>query len=104
MFFVYILNSDKLNRFYIGSTKNLKERLAKHRTHFYGNLNFTSKANDWTLYFHIECLTEKQARKIEVHIKRMKSKTYIENLKKYPELVHKVKDKYSESPVGVYNK
>jgi putative endonuclease len=42
----------------------------------------------------IENLEYQQSRKIEKHIKRMKSKTFIENLKKYPELIEKLKRKY----------
>ena len=33
---------------------------------------------------------------VEEHIKSMKSKKYIQNLKKYPEMVEKLKDKYSD--------
>ena len=47
---------------------------------------FTSKINDWELYFFIDDLDYKQARLIERHIKNMKSKQYIVNLKTHPEI------------------
>jgi len=39
-----------------------------------------------TYNFFIDNLEYLQARKIEAHIKRMKSRKFIENLKKYPEI------------------
>jgi len=35
------------------------------------------------------------AGKIEIHIKKMKSKKYIQDLKKYPEIAQKLLKKYS---------
>jgi len=43
----------------------------------------------------IENLEYQQSRKIKNPIKRMKSKTFIENLKKYPELIEKLKIRYA---------
>ena len=88
---VYILFSSELNRFYIGSTIiPVDERLERHLENYYGSKKFTSKAKDWSLYLSIECTSKEQALKIEKHIKKMKSKKYIENLSKYPEMVRKL--------------
>ena len=88
---VYILFSDKLTRFYTGATTlGVEERLENHVKKKYGKSNYTQKADDWTLFHYIACEDFTQARKIELHIKRMKSATYIRNLKKYPDLVHKL--------------
>jgi putative endonuclease len=47
-------------------------------------------------YFHvIETPNKSIAIKIEKHIKRMKSKSYIINLTKYPEMSEKLLKKYS---------
>ena len=91
----YILHSLKLNRYYVGYTSNLKERLIFHENS--ESRKFTSKADDWEHYFTIDCNSKLQAVSIEKHIKRMKSKTYIENLKKYPEMALKLLLKYSAS-------
>ena len=92
---VYILHSEKLQRFYTGCTSNFHERLRKHSTSFYGNQNFTSKADDWELFLLIECKSELQAKAVERHIKKMKSKIYKRNLKKYPEMIDRLLRKYS---------
>lgn len=52
-------------------------------------------AEDWELYLSIDELTYQQARLIEIHIKKMKSKTYIQNLAKYPEIIERLKVKFS---------
>ena len=54
--FVYILFSKKLNRFYYGSTElTPDERLELHLSNAYGKSKFTAKADDWQLFFQIEC-------------------------------------------------
>ena len=95
MAYCYILFSEKLNKYYIGSTTELvKERLEKHISEFYQGVHFTHNAKDWIVFFSILCSSIKQARKIEAHIKRMKNKTYIRNLKQYPEMAEKLLEKY----------
>jgi putative endonuclease len=90
--FVYILHSVKLNRFYIGETINLTQRLEFHKNS--PSSKFTGKAGDWTLFLEIKCTSKNQALHIEKHIKKMKSKTYIENLKKFAEISQKLKARY----------
>ena len=90
---VYILYSPKLDRFYTGSCLNLEIRLEEHRSKKFID-GLTSKANDWELFFSIDSLSYKQARKIELHIKKMKSKKYIHDLKKHKEILSKLIDKY----------
>lgn len=93
MHIVYILHSQKLNRFYIGYTTNLDLRLDFHLNDKQAR-KFTYKADDWTLFFSLACTSKMQALAIEKHIKAMKSKVYIENLAKYPEMTHKLLEKY----------
>jgi len=61
---------------------------------YYGSKKFTAKAKDWMLFYSIECYTKDQAHKIELYIKSMKSKVYIQNLAKYPELSQRLLEKY----------
>ena len=86
---VYILYSHHLNKFYTDSCNDLYQRVDQHLSKFFGPA-FTAEAKDWIIYFQIDGLAYKQARRIELHIKKMKSKKYIENLKKYPELAEKL--------------
>jgi putative endonuclease len=93
--YVYILYSQRINRYYIGST-SLKpaDRLQQHNSHFYKN-KFTAKGIPWTLAFFIQCNSRKQAEAIESHIKRMKSRDYLRNLMKYSEMQEKLLNRFS---------
>ena len=94
-YYTYILYSKQLDKFYIGATRlNPTLRKERHLSEYYGSSKFTVKATDWNLYFEIECTSFTQALKIENHIKRMKSKSYIRNLHKYQEMTEKLLEKY----------
>ena len=90
---VYILYSLELNKFYIGSCIDLQMRLHQHINKDFGN-SFTSKVADWVVFLAIDNLNYEQSRCIEQHIKKMKSVTYIKNLKIYPEIVGKLIERY----------
>ena len=91
---VYIIFSETLNKFYIGyTTDTVESRLEKHNSLHWEN-KYTAKGIPWTLFLKIECQSVTHALKIEKHIKQMKSKIYILNLKKYPEMIQKLVDKH----------
>jgi putative endonuclease len=92
-YWVYILYSISLDRFYIGYTSDLASRLAQHTIHIFKG-SFTDKANDWEVFFSVECENERQAIAIEKHIKKNKSRKYLENIKVYPEISSKLLEKY----------
>ena len=87
----YILHSVKLNRYYVGYSADLDERLKFHENP--ESRKFTYNAKDWELYLIIDCQSKSQGLFVEGHIKKMKSKIYIQNLKKYPEMVSKLLSK-----------
>jgi putative endonuclease len=92
--FVYILKSLKTNQFYIGSTsKSITQRLAEHNDIAFAK-SFTAKGIPYEIFCSFSCDNITHARKIENHIKRMKSKVYINNLIKYPEIIDKLKLRY----------
>lgn len=90
---VYILYSKILDRFYIGQTKDLNERILLHIEKQFES-SFTSRSNDWELFHTILCKSRSQAMQIESHIKKMKSRKYILDVKEYPEISDKLKIKY----------
>ena len=92
---VYILFSKKANSYYIGETSDLANRLHWHNTGEFKK-SYTKIANDWEIFFVINCKNSIQARKIEKHVKKMKSKVYIENLLLYPEIINKLLEKYKD--------
>ena len=91
---VYILYSSKIDKYYIGSCKNLESRL---KMHFEGKFSkaYTKNTDDWIVYFQFDHEDIEVVRKIEAHIKRMKSRIYIENLIRFPEMIEKLILKYS---------
>ena len=94
MCFVYIIASLKDGSFYIGRTADLKERLNWHNSEAL-NQGITKRKIPWNYLFTLEVENAKIAGKIENHIKRMKSREYIRNLVKYPEISERLIEKYS---------
>ena len=88
--------SEKLNKYYIGTTDNIKRRIEEHNNIKYTE-SFTSRGIPWKLAFNIICQSSRQAYKIENHIKAMHSKKYIQNLIQYPEISEKLLNKYKDS-------
>jgi putative endonuclease len=86
---IYILFSQTLNRFYIGSCKDLTYRINQHFNKEFDK-SFTAKADDWTMFLFKDDLGYEQARLTEQHIKKMKSRKYIKGLKDHPELLEKL--------------
>jgi putative endonuclease len=85
MFIVYIIHSPSRGRFYIGQTMDIEQRLLEHNSGKYSD-SFTKGVNDWILFHLIQCSSRTQAISIEGHIKKMKSRKYIGNLKNFPEI------------------
>ena len=87
---VYILYSEEIDSFYVGSCINFKLRLSQHLDQSYVK-SFTKRAKDWTPFLLMENLQYEQSRQIELHIKKMKSRKYLKNLREYPEMQEKLK-------------
>ena len=90
----YILFSKTLDHYYIGYTSNIEERLIQHNNGQFGGKAYTCKTSDWELFLLIPCGTINQAIFIELKIKKMKSRKFIEDLKKHPELVAKLLNEF----------
>ena len=93
MFCVYIIYSEKLNRFYIGSSDNYLKRLNEHNLSKYID-SLPVKGIPWNKYTVIDNLDSKQAIAIEKHIKKMKSRKFIENLILFPDIIQNLVQKY----------
>ena len=94
MCIVYILYSKTGDCYYIGFTsESVETRLKKHLDHYYKN-HFTARHSDWNVFYTISCVSDSQAMQIEKHLKRMKSKVYLNNLKRYPEMAEKLLERY----------
>ena len=76
-FQVYILFSVLKNKYYIGFTSDLKERLIRHNQKSKG---FTGSVNDWKVVYTENYNTKEEAAKREIQIKSWKSRIKIEKL------------------------
>ena len=76
-FIVYILFSESKNRYYIGFTSSLEERLVRHNQKSKG---FTGNVNDWKVVYIENYETKEAAHKRELQIKSWKSRIKIEDL------------------------
>jgi putative endonuclease len=74
MFTVYILFSPSLDRYYIGQTADLPQRLSYHKA---GATAVTARTSDWQLVFAEDVLTRADAMQLEKAIKRGKSHSSI---------------------------
>ena len=92
-FFVYILYSEKLDRFYTGTTDNVQRRLQEHNSTMYPD-SFSAKGILWTLFLEISCSSSQQAYDLEGFIKKMKSKVFIKRLKEQPKIIEDLLAKF----------
>jgi len=76
-YYFYILYSEQLDKFYIGHTNNLEERLKKHNTNHKG---FTGKTNDWGIVYSEGFDTKTDAYAREREVKNWKSRKRINEL------------------------
>ncbi len=74
-FIVYIIYSQRLDRYYIGYTTDMIKRMNEHNS---GVSTFTAKATDWILKWSKEFDSRELAMKEEKIIKAKKSRKYIE--------------------------
>ena len=96
MAYCYILYSISADKFYIGITSESTEiRLKKHLSDYYKKPKFTNCASDWTIFWSLECGDITIAKRIESHLKKMKSRKYLNDLKKFPEIGRKLLIQYS---------
>ena len=97
MHFIYIIYSEKLDRFYTGETLDIAKRIAEHNSEFFKRSS-TSIASDWELKKIFKVNNRIEGRKVEAYIKGMKSKIFlkklIENNAFYFEFKNLVKEKF----------
>jgi len=77
MFFVYILYSKSADRYYVGQSENLEQRLQFHNS---GGVFSTKPYGSWELKYTENFRTRSEAMRREREIKKRKNRRYIENL------------------------
>ena len=76
-FGVYILQSLKNSRYYIGSTDDMNRRLTQHNK---GYVKSTENMRPWKLKAFVKKETLQEARKAELRLKRYKSRVILEKV------------------------
>jgi len=92
-FSVYILFSLSIDKFYIGYSSHIEERVRFHND-INKNRIWTKRGQPWEKFFVIEGLTKSQALKVEKYIKRMKFKKYLQELPNNLNLIEELKAKF----------
>ena len=74
-FFVYVLHSSKLEKYYVGSTNDIEDRLYRHNS---GKSAFTKTGIPWVLIHTEETATRAEAVLLEMSIKKRGAKRYLQ--------------------------
>ncbi|SDI31395.1 GIY-YIG nuclease family protein [Winogradskyella thalassocola] len=77
MYTTYILYSKSKNRFYVGHSADLKDRLKRHNT---GRSKSTKYGLPWTVVYTKEFTTKSEAYQYEMYVKKQKSSEFIRKL------------------------
>jgi putative endonuclease len=99
MFFVYILYSQSADRYYIGHTDDPLRRVEEHNNVIKNS--YTSKFRPWILKASFPVSHSRgEAKKIEIYLKKMKSRIIIEKLIKNPDEFGDILKKVRAIPTG----
>ena len=77
MYHFYIIYSQHLDKYYLGHTSDINERVKKHNTHHKG---FTGKVDDWKVVYTEVYETKSDALHRELQVKKWKNRERIESL------------------------
>jgi putative endonuclease len=76
MIYTYVLKSLKDNRWYTGSTRDLKRRIKKHNN---GEIQSTKNRKPFRIIYYEACLNEHDARTREKYLKTAWGTRYLKN-------------------------
>ena len=77
VYYVYILYSESLAKYYVGCSKFRAKRL---RQHLGGQSNWTKRARDWKEVFYQTTANQKEALCLEKQIKKRGAKRFLDGL------------------------
>ena len=75
-FYVYILLSNSLQKYYVGHTEDVEKRIVQHNS---GKGNFTSKGVPWGKVIIIDCASKRDAIILENRIKKRGIRRYLQD-------------------------
>ena len=74
MYYVYVIFSESLHKYYVGSTNDVKKRVDQHNA---GRSNFTSMGIPWVLIISMDCNSRIDAVRLEMKIKKRGIRRYL---------------------------
>ncbi|MEM9921334.1 MAG: GIY-YIG nuclease family protein [Bacteroidota bacterium] len=77
MFVVYIIYSHTIDRFYVGSTQNLDDRMKRHNS---GRSKYTKRGMPWVIITTFELASRPEAVRLEKKIKKRGIKRYLSDI------------------------
>jgi putative endonuclease len=77
MYTVYIIYSEKIDKYYIGFSSNVQDRLRKHNRNSKG---FSNTGKPWILVYQEDFSDKKQAMARETQLKKWKNRERLESL------------------------
>ena len=87
MHYFYIIYSKKVDRYYIGETNCLSERLRRHNSTI-SKKAFTKIAQDWEYALTYKTDSRRDALYLESLVKRMKSRKFIQKIISNQHILH----------------
>lgn len=76
VYYVYVLQSKNIKKWYTGSTGDLRKRFREHEE---GKSTWTKGKGPWKLIYYEACLNEQDARSREIYLKSTIGKRYLKN-------------------------
>lgn len=89
----YVIYSRSIDNFYVGSSLDYEVQLEQHQKNHFPK-GYKSGATDWTTFFTVGNIPIDTARRIEKHVKKMKSRAYFESLKADPKITDQLKEEF----------
>ena len=77
MYYTYILFSESINKYYVGNTEDLTDRLKRHNA---GEGKFTKRGVPWNLKCSFKCNTRSEAIILENKIKKRGVKRFLQDM------------------------
>lgn len=89
MHFLYIIYSPTADKYFVSETDNVPERIELHNS-FKRLKSITGKPSDWTQKLIFECNSREEAVYLVKHIRKMKSRAFLEKVIAKPEILGEI--------------
>ncbi len=78
--YLYILQSERTGRYYIGASEDIGRRIGQHNNPLDNPSRWTRRGGPWTLIFQQKFSSATAALRVEKYVKQMKSRKLVEKI------------------------